>query len=256
MQLIYERGIKLPPKKQKNKHSVFFAPLAFALVCAALIFVLGVFFQVNTIEVNGNSFYSDSEVAEASGVAEGDNLFFINRFSAASRIFAKLAYVEGVSIDRKLPSSLIIDVVESEAIACVETDNGIWAVDRTCKLLSKVSSEDAAALVQVKGFTVENPVQGEIISNPGIDTTTISYLSDMLRQISALNLRQSIEYIDMSNAGSPEFDFLGRFTVIMGAYENVPYKFQLLIAAVAGLQSGDCGTLDLSIDEAAHLTYD
>jgi len=42
----------------------------------------------------------------------------------------------------------------------------------------------------------------------------------------------------------------------MGAYENVPYKFQLLIAAVAGLQSGDCGTLDLSIDEAAHLTYD
>ncbi len=246
----------MPPKKQKNKHSVFFAPLAFALVCAALIFVLGVFFQVKTIEVKGNSFYSDNEVAEASGVVQGDNLFFINRFSAASRIFAKLAYVEGVSIDRKLPSSLIIDVVESEAIACVETDNGLWAIDRSCKLLSKVSSEDAAALVRIKGFTLESPVQGEIISLAGSDAAAVSYLSDMLKQISALNMRQSIEYIDMSDPGSPEFDYLGRFTVIMGAYENIPYKFQLLIAAVAGLQSGDCGTLDLSIDESAHLTYD
>lgn len=246
----------MPPKRQKNKHSVVFAPLAFALVCAALIFVLGVFFQVRTIEVNGNSFYTDAEVAEASGVVEGDNLFFINRFSAASRIFAKLAYVEGVSIDRKLPSSLIIDVVESEAIACIETNNGLWAVDRSCKLLSKVSSEDAAALIRVKGFVVDNPTQGEIIIIPGGDTNAVSYLSDMLRQISALSLRQKIEYIDMTEQGSPIFDYEGRFTVKLGAYENVPYKFQLLVAAVKGLQSGDCGTLDLSIDDSAHLTYD
>ena len=243
----------MPSNNKKNKNA-FFLPLAFALVCAALIFVLGVFFQVRTVEVNGNSFYNDEEITEASGVAEGDNLFFINRFSAASRIFAKLAYVEGVSIDRKLPSSLIINVVESEAIACVETDNGIWAIDRTCKLLSKVSAVDASALVEIKGFSVEAPVQGEIIAS--IDAQSVSYLSDMLRQISALGLRQSISYIDMSRPESPEFDYLDRFTVVMGAYENVGYKFQLLIASVAGLQSGDCGTLDLSIDSAAHLTYD
>jgi len=244
----------MPSNSKKNKHSVFFLPLAFALVCAALIFVLGVFFQVHSIEVNGNSFYSDEEISEASGVAEGDNLFFINRFSAASRIFAKLAYVEGVSIDRKLPSGLVINVNESEAIACVETDNGIWAIDRTCKLLSKVSAADAAALVSVEGFTVEDPVQGEIIAS--IDSGAVSYLSDMLKQISALGLRHSITYIDMTKPTSPEFDFQERFTVVMGAHENVGYKFQLMIAAVSGLQSGDCGTLDLSIDSAAHLTYD
>lgn len=244
----------MPSNNKKSKHSVVFLPLAFALVCAALIFVLGVFFQVRSIEVNGNSFYSDEEISEASGVAEGDNLFFINRFSAASRIFAKLAYVEGVSIDRDLPSGLIINVRESEAIACVETDNGLWAIDRTCKLLSKVSAADAAALVRIKGISVTSPTQGEVISIG--DDSAVAYLSEMLRQISALNLRHSITYIDMSKASSPEFDYLERFTVVMGAYENVGYKFQLLLASVAGLQSGDCGTLDLSIDSAAHLTYD
>ena len=83
-----------------------FWPLAFALVCAALIFVLGVFFQVKKIEINGNKFYTDDEISVASGVVEGDNLFFINRFSVASRIFAKLPYVEEVSFENVKASIL------------------------------------------------------------------------------------------------------------------------------------------------------
>ena len=245
----------MPSNSKKNKHSVVFLPLAFALICAAFIFVLGVFFQVRSVEVNGNNFYTDKEVTEASGVAEGDNLFFINRFSAASRIFAKLPYVEGVSIDRKLPSSLIINVTESEAMAWVETDNGIWAIDRSCKLLSKVGTADVEALIKIKGIMVSSPTQGEIISGSGVSESTVNYLSDMLKQISALGLRKNISYIDLREQNCPEFDYVERFTVKMGAYENVGYKFQLLIAAVAGLQSGDCGTLDLSIDSSAHLTY-
>lgn len=246
----------MPSNNKKNRHSVVFWPLAFALVCAALIFVLGVFFQVKNIEVKGNKFYTDEEISIASGIAEGDNLFFINRFSAASRIFAKLPYVEEVSIDRKLPNSLIVGVIESEAIACIETDNGLWAIDRSCKLLSKVSTADAAALVRIKGITAISPAEGEMMNSPEAGEETVNYLSDMLKQISALNLRQSIEVLDMSNSNNPEFDFVDRFTVKMGRYENVGYKFQLLIATVQALQSGDCGTLDLSIDSAAHLTYD
>lgn len=246
----------MPSNNKKNRHSVVFWPLAFALVCAALIFVLGVFFQVRSIEINGNKFYTDEEISVASGVAEGDNLFFINRFSAASRIFAKLPYVEEISIDRQLPSKLIIDVTESEAIACLETDNGLWAIDRSCKLLSKVSSADAAALVYIKGITAVSPAEGEMMVSPEAEEETVSYLSDMLKQISALNLRQSIEVLDMSDINNPQFDYVGRFTVKMGKYENVAYKFQLLIATVQALQSGDCGTLDLSIDTAAHLKYD
>ncbi len=246
----------MPSNNKKNRHSVVFWPLAFALVCAALIFVLGVFFQVRNIEVNGNKFYTDDEISVASSVAEGDNLFFINRFSVASRIFAKLPYVEEVSIDRKLPNSIIIQVVESEAIACIETDNGLWSIDKSCKLLSKVSTADAAALVRVEGFTAVSPAEGEPLVSPDVGEDAVNYLSDMLKQISALNLRQSIEVLDMSDPNNPEFDYVGRFTVKMGRYENVGYKFQLLIATVQALQSGDCGTLDLSIDSAAHLTYD
>ncbi len=241
---------------KKRRHSVFFLPMVFVLVCAALIFVLGVFFRVGKIDVEGNRFYSAEEVAEAAGIAEGDNLFFINRFSAASKIFARLPYVEGVSIERELPNRLAIRVTESQAIACVETDNGLWAIDRTAKLLSKVDTADAAALIRIRGLTAVSPAEGNIVEAADGNTAAVEYLSDMLRQISALDLRQNITYIDMSSANSAVFDYLERFTVKMGPNDNTPYKFQLLIAAVSGLKNGDCGVLDLSIDSSAHLTYE
>lgn len=240
------------PQENRKRRSAFFAPIAFLLVILVLVFVLSVFFQVSAVEVEGNSFYSQQELEEASGIQQGDNLFFINRFSAASRIFARLPYVEGISIEKKLPGSVIIHVTESEAIACVYDENGDrWAIDRGCKLLSQVGADETGGLITIEGMTAASPAQGDILTCSGGD---VGYLSDILSQIYALGLRQRIECIHMSS--EPSFDFDGRFTVKLGENSELAYKFQLLIAVVAGLQPGDCGTLDLSIDSAAHLSYD
>ena len=123
----------MPQQENRKKRNAFFAPIAFLLVIAVLIFVVSVFFNVSAVEVEGNNFYTAAEVAEASGIQEGDNLFFINRFSAASRIFARLPYVEGISIEKQMPGSVIVHVTESEAIAYIACEDGWWAMDRGCK---------------------------------------------------------------------------------------------------------------------------
>lgn len=245
----------MPQENKKRKHSAFYAPIAFVLVCAALVFVMSVFFRVSSVDVEGNSFYTTEEVVEASGVQEGDNLFFINRFTAASRIFSKLPYIESVSIERKMPNSIVISVDESEAIAYIRSEDGLWAIDRNCKLLSEVDAEDAVALLRIDGLTALSPAEGDMLLCSNGSEDTRDFLSAILKQINALGLRQNITYIDMSDVNCPEFDYTSRFTVRLGANENIPYKFQLMISAAAGLQAGDSGILDLSIDSAAHLIY-
>ncbi len=244
------------PQHDKKRKNVFLAPLAFLLVIALLIFVVSVFFNVSAIEVTGNNFYSAQQVAEASGIQQGDNLFFINRFSAASRIFSRLPYVEGVSIEKQLPGSLIVHITESEAIAYVSSDDGWWAIDRSCKLLSKVEPSDSAELLKIEGLSAVSPAEGDILALASGSGETVEFLSQILSQIYALGLRQEISIISFDDPACPEFDYVGRFTVKLGGAENVPYKFQLLISVVNGLQPGDCGTIDLSIDSAAHLSYD
>ena len=243
-------------RRTRRKRNALFAPLSFLIICAALVFGMSVFFRVSTIEVEGNALYTAEEIIEASGIEQGDNLFFINRFSAISRIFSKLPYVEKAVINRSLPNRLVIVVTESQAIACVAAEDGTWAIDRGCKLLSKVGGDELRGLIRIEGLTPIAPEAGQVIAPGEAESPKVSYLSAILTQIDTLGLRDNITYIDISGISNPSFDYLGRFTVKLGSFENTEYKFQCLLSAVDALSEGDRGTLDLSIDKRAHLTYD
>lgn len=243
-------------KRKKKKRNALYGPVSFLIICAALVFGLSVFFRVSGIEVEGNAFYSVEEIIDASGIEEGDNLFFINRFSAVSRIFSKLPYVEKAVINRSLPNKLVIEVSESKAIACISAENGTWAIDKNCKLLSLVKNEELEGLIRIEGLLPIAPEAGQIIAPGEAESPKVLYLSEILTQIETLSINDKITFIDISGITNPTFDYLGRFTVKLGTNDNTEYKFQCLLSAVEALSEGDRGTLDLSIDKRAHLTYD
>ena len=80
--------------------SSFSGPIVFFLVIVAMIFVMSVFFRVTDIQVEGNEQYTDEEIIKAGVIEKGDNLFFFDRIAATSRVFAKLPYIEEVSVER------------------------------------------------------------------------------------------------------------------------------------------------------------
>ena len=206
------------------------------------------------IEVTGNVRYTAEEIILASGIEQGDNLFFINRGSATAKINARLPYVEQASIERTLPNRLEIHVIESDAIAVVTADDGQrWVIDRGCKLLSPADSGATAGLITVDGLTAVEPEVGETLAG---ETAKVDYLSDILTLISELGMQGDITSIDITEYASPSFRYLDRFTVKLGTNANLEYKFQLLLSAVAKMSAGDRGTLDLGIDNRVHLTYD
>ena len=96
------RQKKSPEKVERAKFSEYISsfsgPIVFFLVIVAMIFVMSVAFRVSDIRVEGNTHYTDQEIIQAIDIEEGDNLFFFDRFAALSRVFAKLPYVEEVSV--------------------------------------------------------------------------------------------------------------------------------------------------------------
>ena len=115
---------------------------------------------------------------------------------------------------------------------------------------------ELAGLIRVEGLMPIAPEIGETIAPGESEMGKVHYLAAILRQISELGMQGRVTWIDITNPANPSFDYLGRFTVKLGANENVDYKFQCLLSAVEALEPGDRGTLDLSIDKQAHLTYD
>ena len=79
-----------PLRKRISRRAALIGPVKFLVGCAVILFVLSIFLQVRSIEVKGNAHYTAQDIAEAAGIEEGDNLFFINRFAAVGRIIARL----------------------------------------------------------------------------------------------------------------------------------------------------------------------
>jgi cell division protein FtsQ len=241
-------------KKWTRGRRGWYPAVSFVIIVLAVVLAMSVFFKVSKITVVGNSAYTAQEIIDASGIEEGDNLFFVNRIAAGSRIIAKLPYIQSATVTPGLPNRVTITVSESQAIAYIPLEKDNWTIDSTGKILGKAEGTAAAKLIRVDGITLYHPTVGEIASTEAEDAAKVTYLADILDQIQSRKIMDYVTDIDMSTVANPSFDYLGRFTVKLGSDENIEYKFGMLLSAVSQLKDGDYGTIDLSIDKQAHFS--
>ncbi|MGE4353716.1 MAG: cell division protein FtsQ/DivIB [Oscillospiraceae bacterium] len=236
------------PRGQRRKRKGY-APLSFILVCAAVILCVSFLFRVKTIEVIGSTVYPDEEIILASGIQEGDNLFFINRSSAASRIISKLPAVDNAVVDRVMPNRIRITIKESASIAYIDIQGDLWSLDHSMRFLEEITDSDTEGKIEIKGVDVTNPIAGT-----KVDSTRTNDISAVLNEMVNFNLLSDITWLDMSSDETVEFDYLDRFTVRMPIEGDLEYNFEKLLAAVNQLSPSDRALLDLSIDDKVHFS--
>lgn len=240
--------------RKKTKRNAIFAPLSFVLVCVAVVFGMGVFFRVQTIEVEGALEYTPEEIIDASGIGEGDNLFFINHVAAGSRIIATLPRIENAWVERQLPNKLIIHVEESYALAYVTWEGQNWSITANCKFLQLLTTpEDMVGLIQVLNVTPQSPEAGAFMAVEGDEDLKLVYLKQLLSSVQELGIVQDISLLDLANAANPTFRYLDRFTVRMGSNNNTGYKLRMLMSAVQTMEADEIGTFNLS--DGVHVYY-
>lgn len=235
-----------------RRRSQLGAPFVFAIVIVAIIFVMSVFFRVRNIEVNGNTHYTDAEIISAIDIEDGDNLFFFDRFAALSRVFAKLPYIEEVSISRSLPDRVVINVVECRALAYIAVGDEKWTIDHNCKVLGKATGDEADALIAVEGFDPGTLLIGEDLTSKNGGEETVQFLSEVLMQIQDRGLAIGVKSVNFSNTKRASFTYHDKYTVVIGNSENVEHKFGMLMSVFTQLQPGDYGTIDVSDGSTAH----
>ena len=250
------------PKRVKKRHSLF-APMALILVFAAIVFGMGVFFRVQTIEVVGAEIYTEEEIIESSGIEIGDNLFFIPRFDASSSIFAGLSFVEEASITREMPNKVIITVSESTAVAYLDYGAECWIMTANGKLLGTGVGEELNGLVHILNLSLRSePVDGErYMPKSGImiqvndsDSMKLAYATELLALFDDLGMTADVSSLDLDNAANPTFRYLDRFTVKMGSNSNSDYKLRMLLSAIQQIEPDLTGIIDLSEGTAVHVS--
>ena len=238
--------------KKPRKRTVSGAILTFAVVVIAIVFLMSVFLRSSDISVEGNEHYSDEEIISAIDIEQGDNLFFFDRFAAISRVFAKLPYVEEVSLERQLPNKVIITVQECKALAYIAVGDENWTIDRSCKVLGKATENELEALIRVDGLNPGTLLIGERLTSAEGNDSIITFISEVLYQIQERNLAPHILSLDFSETARAKMYYGTRFTVILGGTGEVNHKFAMLESVLEQLKEGDVGIIDLSDGYSAH----
>lgn len=107
-------------RRSRGRLGPLFKLLCLLALVVALTAGATVFFRVEQVVVTGNSRYTQEEIVEVTGIEQGDNLYGWNKFAIAQRLRQTLPYIGEVTIRRALPSTIIITVVEWDAVARVE----------------------------------------------------------------------------------------------------------------------------------------
>jgi cell division protein FtsQ len=117
----------------RNRRRTVLFVVAAAVVVAVLVTWLVAFssvFGVRTITVHGTHSLTAAQVRTAADIGHGRPLVRVDT-AAATRRIEKLADIESAQVSTSFPSTVVITVVEREAVGYVRTDGRTMLVDRT-----------------------------------------------------------------------------------------------------------------------------
>ena len=151
--------------KHKRASKVIFALaviVSIALVLAIICAVVLLFFPVTEIEVVGDSRYTYAEIIEASGIKEGNKLYYLDEEKSENAILSAFPYLASVEIHSYFPNRVKIEIEEFDDIYLVGHANGFCYVNSDFEILEIV--QEAPSYERFSGVFIklEKNVEGEI----------------------------------------------------------------------------------------------
>ena len=231
------------PQNKVKRRSAAYGPLTLLLIFLVVMLVMSLFFRVSEIEVINASDFADADIVTASGIEKGANLFFVDRFSAASMIFSSLPYMDTVSIQRQLPNKIVIQAEGSAPAAYLLLDGEYWLIDRNGKMLGTTSVLRAQDYPEIRSLEPMTAFEGVEMMVEGVNVERLAYVTELINALQGEQIIDHVEWIDVRDAANPSLIYDGRLTVYLGERDNTLYKIALLKDAAAQLSSDDTGTL-------------
>lgn len=235
-------------RKRKLKKNMLSILLAGIVMCVGLVLVFSLFFKTSNITISGDRAYSDKMVIEKSEIEIGENLFKVNEEKLSERLSKELPYIKGVTIERKLPDTIIINVEAAKEVAAITTKKGFVLLDETGKVLDKNASilkENVAVINNVK---LKEYIEGERVVLT--DEKKTEALIKLFEAIKNTNM-QLLTEIDMKNINDIKIKYDDRITFAVGSLTNIETKLARGVAALEKeneINAYSEGTLDLKTE--------
>ena len=234
-------------RRRRGHFGVLYKLLSVLVICGAIIAALTLFFRVDTVAVTGQQRYTEQQVREAAGVADGDNLYLLNKNTVAGNIVEAMPYIEHIRINRKLPDTLLIEVEECGTALAVIQDGYAWYISPGGKIVEQRAAGEATDCGIISGCMLLAPSVGTRIALATEFADQQESLLSLLAALEDAGMLDEVDGIRLDDPACIAMDYAGRFAVEMLYGDDYAYKLKMLNAALDSgrIQDNMTGTFDM-----------
>ena len=236
--------------RRRGRFSGLYKVLSTLLILGIVVAACLIFFRVDQVVVAGNQRYTAEEIIAVTGVERGQNLYTLNKGDIDRRLREQLPYVEAVSIWRSLPDTLMIEVRECRAAACIQTDSGLWLLNTSGKLLEQTEQSE---VTEILGLTALQPLAGTMLAVGQEESRKLTDLIALMTALEDRGLLSETGSIDLSSDTVIEAVWQDRLTVRFAYASDYEYDAKALQAAIDYLGEQERSVVDLTFDDGPHL---
>ncbi len=246
---------------ERGRGLIAFYIAAFAaVVVAAVLLCIFVFFRVEHIEIEGGEIYRLRDLLTVLDIPEGDNLVLLPTEMRESEIERRFPYIRSARIEKRLPSTVVVHLEETRAYFSVQTREGYLYVDDAGKILER-SDYPAAGSVTVRGGTAVRTGLSQTLEFDDPEMTQMMlYLGQQLRSSGV----SGITSIDLRSRYDITMTYDLRIVFKLGGMTSMEKKLDMGIAvlnemlrdgAVTAETRGQIDLTDIDLNFATFRAY-
>jgi cell division protein FtsQ len=183
--------VKKKKKRKKKRYLLKFCAVALAAF-GVWSFLNSPFFDIQSITVENNAYYTSEQIIAMTGLAPGENIFRVSMRAVRDRLLAD-PYILSVKMKRRLPGNLLVRVAEREEASFVSDRGEFLIIDENGLVLRRTKT--APLLTELGNL---NPIEAEA-GRPLVVEENAAF-ADTLRLLKKVkNAELYFKKVDISN---------------------------------------------------------
>lgn len=204
------------------------------------------FFNINKINIKGNSNISYEKLLHTSSIIQGENIFRISSKDAEQNIL-KLPYVKSVIIKRKLPKGIDIEVVERKDKLLIKNISMYHVIDEEGFVLNQVDSNNNDLPVVLGLKTDKIGIGDNLFLELGLHE-----FDELIIEGEKLDLLGITTRINIDSQENVNILINNGINVAFGPLNNVKYKIRLLNEILVHSKDNDILIDKIIMDRGEH----
>lgn len=149
-------------KRKRRIKRIIFIFILLVITIAIVAFKTKVFY-ISNIKISGDSLLTKDYVLDKSEYLNNTNLLTMDK-EKLEKILKENPYVKDITISRKLPKTLVINIKEAKGLFYIKSDNEYDIISSDLIFLEKVPSIDNKDLIEIQGMDISDNDIGDLVS--------------------------------------------------------------------------------------------